>query len=351
MKDEPNYLNDPGGRKKAADPVRPEGRRSFLWLMAFFTVLFLIAIVIWVRYIFTTLEQTVGDGRNVETYQFDLSNFTGDKSVLVASGAPKDNLQAIANPTMIPAAQEDEAAKGWSRVVTSDDIVIGIVIDGEARAYPIRYLQWHEIVNDTIGPQKAPVAVTYNKLCDSAVVFDRRVGDATLTFGYSGLLYNSNLLMYDDQATNKAESLWSQLGFKAMSGPMAGTELTVLPMYFGTWGEWVGRHPQTLVWGGESRFRQRYNKRVILPGYFERGELKFPVKPLPPEGSPLEWMDRVAVLGGEGDWRVTPLAEGEWITDVNDAAAHACWFAWYAFHGGDGLVAPAAEPTPGKPGG
>ena len=337
MKDQPGNLSDSGTRAKSPAPVRPEGRRSFIYVMIFFGALFTIAIAWWCWYIFGLWQQQEGNGRDPQTYGFDLSNFTGDASVLVGSGQARDQIPAISNPTMVQAGGIADAAKGWSRVVVSDDVVIGVVIDGEARAYPLRYMQWHEVVNDAVGPQRSPIVITYNKLCDSAVVFSRRVHDEVLSFGHSGLLYNSNLLMYDSLDTRDGrgeppagESLWSQLAFKAMTGPLSGAELTVLPMYFGPWNQWVDQHPQTLVWGGEKRFKDRYNKRVVLPDYFAKGELKFPVKPLPPppppEGTGLKLMDRVVADGG----RVLAV-DGSTIEQPIDA--HACWFAWYAFHG------------------
>jgi hypothetical protein len=209
-------------------------------------------------------------------------------------------------------------------VVVSDDIVVGVTIGSEARAYPMRYLQWHEVVNDEVAG--VPIAVTYNKLSDSVVVFDRRVDGATLTFGYSGLLLNSNLVMYDDQpgARSDGESLWSQLKFEAISGPKAGTKLAVIPMFYGKWSQWIESHPQTMVWAGEKAFKDRYNKRKILPGYYQKGELLFPVKPLPPEGATRKLMDEVTI----------PAADAPQSTPLK---ARARYFAWYAFHGDTGL--------------
>ena len=89
------------------------------------------------------------------------------------------------------------------------DRVIGVRFGGEARAYPLRVLNWHEAVNDTVGAKA--IAVTYCPLCDSSLVFDRDVGGEVREFGISGKLWNSNVLLYDRQKDSRQESLWSQL--------------------------------------------------------------------------------------------------------------------------------------------
>ncbi|MBI1367895.1 MAG: DUF3179 domain-containing protein [Planctomycetes bacterium] len=192
--------------------------------------------------------------------------------------------------------------KSWTRFVVSHDEVIGVTINGESRAYPIRYLRWHEIVNDTIGG--APVAVTYNPLCDSSVVFDRRLNGITLNFGFSGLLYNSNLVMYDRDSM----SLFCQLKAAAIAGPLAGQSLTVLPLWYGTWKDWSEQHPDTSVFTGNNIYKERYY-RDPLPDYYDKGELRFPVAPLPPPG-------------------------GRALMDiVQSPTMRARWFAWYALRG------------------
>ena len=103
------------------------------------------------------------------------------------------------------------------------------------RAYPLRVLVWHEVVNDTVSG--LPILVTYNPLSEGIAVFDRRVAGRTLSFGVSGLLYQSNLLMYDRDGTRGAESLWSQLQARAVSGPAAGAgqTLELVPFALARW--------------------------------------------------------------------------------------------------------------------
>jgi len=144
-----------------------------------------------------------------------------------------DCIPSIDDPTF----QSADAA-GW---LAAEDMVIGVEIDGEARAYPLRILNVHEIVNDELAGQ--PIAVTYCPLCRSGLVFDRRVAGETLSFGVSGKLINANLVMYDRQT----ESYWSQLDGEAIVGPLVPRELTLVPSTVTTWEEWHGAHPETQV--------------------------------------------------------------------------------------------------------
>jgi hypothetical protein len=149
-------------------------------------------------------------------------------------GAPKDAIPAITDPAFGP---------DWSGVSPSladDERVIGVEVDGFARAYPLAILNWHEVVNDDFG---GPLLVTYCPLCGSGVTAERTVNDQVTTFGVSGLLWMSDLVMYD-QLT---ESLWSQVLGKAVQGPETGTALSLRPSSLTTWGEWRSEFPSTEV--------------------------------------------------------------------------------------------------------
>lgn len=121
------------------------------------------------------------------------------------------------------------------------DQVIGVEIDGEARAYPLRILNVHEIVNDRLAGE--PIAVTYCPLCRSGLVFSRQVGGQTLSFGVSGKLLEANLVMYD----RPTETYWSQIDGEAVVGPLVPTRLTLHPSTITTWAEWRRGHPDTAV--------------------------------------------------------------------------------------------------------
>ncbi len=153
-------------------------------------------------------------------------------------GAPTDAIPAITEPAF--AADWSDAGRNGGLSLADDDRVIGVTRDGSARAYPIRILDWHEIVNDTFG---GPLLVTFCPLCDSGVVAERRVAGEETVFGVSGWLWHSDLVMYD-RATG---SLWSQIRAQAISGARTGDRLSVQPFATTTWGDWRSAHPDTEV--------------------------------------------------------------------------------------------------------
>lgn len=149
-------------------------------------------------------------------------------------GAAKDGIPAITDPVF---------AADWSAVdetLGDDELVVGVEVGGNARAYPLAILNWHEVVNDRFPD---PLLVTYCPLCGSGVVADRTVAGEVRTFGVSGLLWQSDLVLYDVES----ESLWSQLLATAIRGPLTGTELMLLPSTIATWGEWRREYPKTEV--------------------------------------------------------------------------------------------------------
>jgi len=229
---------------------------------------------------------SAGSGRrpqSIAEYGFSLSNSIVPLD-LIAIGSEPGIIRALDEPAMIPALEVDrinERQRG--SYLVDDDRVIGIEINGDARAYPIRILQWHEVVNDTVGGK--PVAVTYNGLCDSAVVFDRTLNAETIAFDVTGLLYNSNLLMYDRRMDGGrgGESLWSQIGGRAVTGPAAGLELQVLPCAVVSWAQWRQMHPDTVVLApNPDPQRHRFYDRDAYGSYQSSDVLKFPVRPAPP---------------------------------------------------------------------
>lgn len=131
-------------------------------------------------------------------------------------GPGKDGIPAIDSPLFVPV----KALKKHS--ISADDPVIGVIINGEAKAYPLSILIWHEIVNDEVGG--VPVAVTYCPLCNTAIVFDRRLGSKVLDFGTTGNLRHSDLIMYDRQT----QSWWQQYEGSAIVGDLVGAQLTTL---------------------------------------------------------------------------------------------------------------------------
>jgi hypothetical protein len=148
----------------------------------------------------------------------DFSKRSIDFDEIMSGGPPKDGIPAIDHPKFVSVARMVE-----SNTLVATEPVIGVEINGEAKAYPLRILIWHEIVNDMIGG--VPVAVTFCPLCNSAVVFDRRLGGRVLYFGTTGKLRKSDLVMYDRQT----ESWWQQFLGEGIVGELTGKRLTMLP--------------------------------------------------------------------------------------------------------------------------
>lgn len=146
--------------------------------------------------------------------QFDIRNIKVPIENILWGGVRKDGIPALTEPRL----------SFWTKTPLADpkSRVIGVVVNGEARAYPINILDQHEIVNDILGGR--PIAVVYCPLCDSASVVDRRLNGKEYQFGVSGMLYHSNVLLYD----RTDHALWSQVGFMAITGPNAGKRLQSL---------------------------------------------------------------------------------------------------------------------------
>jgi hypothetical protein len=159
-------------------------------------------------------------------------------------GAGKDDIPAIVDPVF----DTDWSGYGTGddpARLSPDDRVVGVARAGEARAYPLKLLNWHEVVNDSFPAAEGgePLLVTYCPLCGSALTAVRRAGGEETVFGVSGLLYRNDLVMYD-AAT---ESLWSQVAATAIRGELTGETLELVPSTLTTWGEWRETHPGTVV--------------------------------------------------------------------------------------------------------
>ncbi|MEX2469755.1 MAG: DUF3179 domain-containing protein, partial [Pseudohongiellaceae bacterium] len=276
---------------------------------------------------------------------FDLDNATIPQDEIVSGGPPRDGIPALSYPEF-EAVQEAD----WLR---DSDRVLGVEINGEARAYPVRILDWHEIVNDRLGDQY--FAVTYCPLCGTGMVFASNVGDEALSFGVSGLLYNSDMLLYD----RNTESLWSQIMGEAIAGPLVGTELPQLPVTYTTWSRWRERHPQGEVLSRTTGYNRDY-RRGPYGNYAETSRLMFDVSHRPPR----DYHPKEYVIGVESNdqYKAYPFQElrdqglasftdevgGELITITWDEGAESAtvldstgrqipaitgfWFAWYTFH-------------------
>ena len=337
--------------------------------------------------------ELVGDGRHPETYGFDLEHAVLNRENLAAAGQPVGGIPALDYPPLLEV-EELEQFHGRSKYLVPSDLVIGVMHHGLARAYPVQILQWHEVVNDTLAGR--PVVITYSPTSGAVAVFDRRIEGRVFEFGVSGLLYNSNLLMYDrsatwvngdslhavagapidstgaDSATNgdrhlstdESPSLWSQLLATAVAGPALEEELSLdtVPCALIPWEDWLARHPDTrILKRDESRVMQY--KRKPYAQYFGNDEIVFPTSPRP-EPSALANKARVLSVTVGGERRLYPVpslleradTRGSWETAISGERVrihvresppaawvesmagsslrvrYAFWFAWHAMY-------------------
>ena len=180
-----------------------------------------------------------------------------------SGGPPQDGIPSIDDPKFASATDAGH--------VSDDDTVIGLEIAGDARAYPLYIMVWHEIVNDNVG--QVPVSVTYCPLCYTSQVFERVLDGEPVEFGTSGKLYNSNLLMYDRQTG----SYWSQALGLAVTGELTGRTLKIIPFDLISWGDWKKIHPDSLVLTTQTGHVRAYG---VDPygDYYTAGEIFFPVE-------------------------------------------------------------------------
>ena len=353
--------------------AEPPAAGQWTWSRALIAVLAVGAIAvagyrIWTELAPETRTATVAAGtmpappmvrRGVTPDQFNTDNLIAPKERLIGGGPPKDGIPALTDPKTV-------AAKDVT-FLDDDDRLIVLTVSGRTHAYPIALLNFHEIVNDDVAEQ--PIAVVYCPLCDSASVVDRRIGDKTLEFGVSGLLYNSNVVMYDrtDQA------LWSQVRLTALSGPHAGQSLKHLPFEITTFAQLKAAHPDAPVATFETGYFRPY-QRNPYQGYFETDGVTFPV-----DHRDERMANKTPVIGVKlGDearaYAVDAIraADGGRLTDTIGQATvvlqadehsvrivespadaqvvHTFWFAWVAFHPDTHLHGhPATQPAASQP--
>ena len=177
-------------------------------------------------------------------------------------GVPKDGIPSIDKPVFVNA--------GDAAFVEDANMVMGLEINGDARAYPLIILVWHEIVNDEVGG--IPVAVTYCPLCYTSQVFERTIDGEAVEFGTTGKLYQSNLLMYD----RLTDSYWSQALGTAVKGPLSGSKLVHVPFDVMTWGDWKRSHPDTVILSTDTGHARAYGVDPYGT-YYTDPNIAFPV--------------------------------------------------------------------------
>ena len=219
-------------------------------------------------------------------WETDFSNHSAPLDEFVGGGPPKDGIPSIDEPRFVSVQEADE-------FLDAREPVAVVELEGEVRAYPLQILTWHEIVNDEIAGE--PVAVTYCPLCNSTVAFRREIEGEPVEFGTTGMLRNSDLVMYD----RKTESWWQQITAEAVVGELTGERLDVLPSQILAWDEFQRLHPEGAVLSRDTGFERDYGRNPYTaydrdpksqPFLFE-GE---PDRSLPPK-------ERVAAIKTDAD--------------------------------------------------
>ena len=273
---------------------------------------------------------------------FDLSGALVPVEQIEAGGPMRDGIPAIDHPRFIVASQAD--------FLNDRDRVLGISLNGMQKAYPVLILNYHEIVNDRFGD--TAVVVSFCPLCGTGIAFLADRNGEDFDFGVSGLLYNSDVLLYDRQT----ESLWSQLREQAISGPLKGERLQQIAIEHTSWSDWRSRYPQTRVLSWDTGYRRDYTRSP----YADYTSSNYPIFDVSHIDRRFQPKEQVLGIERNGIARAYPFSVlshgpaeiedqlgGESIRIVFDAA-HASgrayianelipsttgfWFAWAAFH-------------------
>ena len=285
-------MNDPN--RTASAPSRPLVRRA----LSFRALALALAA--------TLLAGHAGTARaeQVPTREFpktDFDNRIVDFSEIMSGGPPRDGIPAVDLPRHVTV----EEAAGW---LDPGEPVIAVEIGGEARAYPLQILIWHEIANDELGGM--PISVTFCPLCNSAIVFDRRFGGDVLDFGTTGRLRLSDLVMYDRQT----ETWWQQLTGTGLIGEHAGGELVRLPANIVAWSDFRDAHPDATVLSRETGHSRPYGSNPYS-GY-DSSTQPFLLKGTPDPRLPA--MERVLHVPAGGTERIYPFGAFEDEPVIND---------------------------------
>ena len=317
----------------------------------------------------TFMKGLAWGGMVVTLSGFDFSSHSIPLSDIRDGGPGKDGIPAIMRPRFVPAIEAN------ADFLEQRDRVIGFAIGGMAKAYPIKILNWHEIVNDNVADH--PIVVTFCPLCGTGMVFESVIAGCSggtsrhdrrdvlasrnacdenkkLTFGVSGLLYQNDMLLYDHQT----QSLWSQIKSKAVTGPLTGAWLKLLPSTQTTWKEWKLKYPNTWVLSDKTGYSRNYNHNPYV-GYGKSRRLMFDVNNISAKFHPKERI--VGIKLAEDAIKAYPFSELEktdgLVRDVlsgvpvtvhyDKSSATATihneegkelpsvvsfWFAWYTFH-------------------
>ena len=276
-----------------------------------------------------------------ETFGFDDDTRKSVSLDKLMQGCPaRDCIPSIDSPKFVAAGTADHVA--------DDDLVITLAYKGTHFAFPTSILDHHEIVNGTFAGD--PLAITWCPLCGSAVGVERTVGNAVTTFGVSGVLYNSDLVLYD----RETETLWDQIEAKGIVGPMTDETLTLVPVSMARWSRWLAKHPDTLILSTDTGFDKDYSgdrfaeyrestrlfmpvsatddrvhaKTVVYGFDLEETDIAITESLLAKDGSHTRSIaGKESVFSMLEDGTVTLRRDGEVFHPIR-----LFWFAWYTFH-------------------
>ena len=221
-------------------------------------------------------------------------------------GVVKDGIPALDNPALVNAAK--------ATYLRDDDLVFGVSINGDARAYPLRIMGWHEMFNDVIGG--VPLALAYCTLCGSGILYETKVAGRAkpFVFGSSGFLYRSNKLMFD-RAT---QSLWNQFTGKPVTGKLAdsGIELVQRPVVIARWDDWRAANPTSRVLALDTGYRRDYGSGVVYQDYFASKDLMFPAVADQSRQKQKDFVFGIRRFGGAKAWPLTAFGKKPVINDA-----------------------------------
>ena len=232
----------------------------------------------------------------------DFTKTSVDLGEIMSGGPPKDGIPAVDSPNFIGLSEADE----W---LDAREPVIVVDINGDARAYPLQILIFHEIVNDAIG--EVPFSVTFCPLCNASIVFDRRVGGRLLDFGTTGRLRKSDMVMYDRQT----ESWWQQFTGEGIVGELTGVELKQLPTRIVAYQDFKASHPDGKVLSRDTGARRPYGRNPYR-GYDSIDDRPFLFRdPIDPR---LPAMERVLNITVDGRHKLYPFSALRTAPVIND---------------------------------
>ncbi len=329
------------------------------WVLVM-TGIVLLGVFVWAvaPAVFRLTDMPPGDNDTIESYEFDLSNLKLSRELVVPAMRHRAMSPVVTTPNIL--SPEDIKRRNNSKrdpLVVSKDLVVGVEINSESRAYPLHFLHVHEIINDTLGG--TPIAIIWHWPSGHVAVYERMLNNNIESFANSGLAGNGGMIFYPLRETVGGEQLFSPM----LGTSVSGTSVTLTPITHDVvgWKRWVSEHPNTTSLGPDPQLKKRYRK-ASPELYFRTEKIYFPTEPktsdnlnpkTPVIAVSVDGIEKVyslsALLKEAGDGgQVTKECGGEELVFTVDAtplsvtvrtvdgkpvhATYALWFAWHANH-------------------